>query len=234
MSAAPPAPGASCAARPTPPRPPALSNRVLAARLPPPTSAGFLKHFSDLDDATKYAGIDHFLSFNQPPTNDTFKRASSFDGFRLHTGSAWSKLEPTPDGKQVRRGAVGSIDARDTRGGVSACRAPTRADPPARPPAACPSPQVRITSSKGDEGLFDYLIVSTGLLTDARLRKELAPVSDHIATWCAQHGGARARSLLGPINRPLPHPNQPHPPRTPSAVAGPTASRPWRASCATS
>lgn len=26
---------------------------------------GFLRHFSDLDDATKYAGIDFFMQFNQ-------------------------------------------------------------------------------------------------------------------------------------------------------------------------
>lgn len=36
--------------------------------------AGFLKHFADLPDPTKYAGIDHFLGFNQPPTNDTYNR----------------------------------------------------------------------------------------------------------------------------------------------------------------
>lgn len=43
--------------------------------------------------------------------------------------------------------------------------------------------QVRITSTKGDEGLFDFLILSTGLLTDARLRPELASIADNIATW---------------------------------------------------
>ncbi|GAB4819834.1 hypothetical protein N2152v2_006880 [Parachlorella kessleri] len=107
---------------------------------------GFLKHFSDLDDATKYAGIDFFLSFNQPPTNDTFTRAAKYPNFALHTGSAWEKLEPTADGKQVR-----------------------------------------IHSAKGDEGLFDFLIVSTGLLTDARLRPELKAVADQIATWADKY-----------------------------------------------
>ena len=49
----------------------------------------------------RYAGIDFFLSFNQPPTNDTFTRAAKYPNFALHTGSAWEKLEPTADGKQV-------------------------------------------------------------------------------------------------------------------------------------
>lgn len=104
--------------------------------------AGFMKHFSDLDDASKYAGIDHFLKYNQPPTNDTFNRAAAHPNFELHTGSAWQALEPTGDGKQVR-----------------------------------------IHSTQGDEGLFDFLVVSTGFLTDHSLRPELAAVAGSIATW---------------------------------------------------
>ena len=42
---------------------------------------------------------------------------------------------------------------------------------------------MRIITPKGDQGLFDFLIVSTGLLTDARLRPELASMADEIATW---------------------------------------------------
>lgn len=53
---------------------------------------GFLRHFSDLSDTTKYAGIDFFMKFNQPPTNDTFCRAARFTGFHLHTGSPWEKV----------------------------------------------------------------------------------------------------------------------------------------------
>ncbi|EFN57595.1 hypothetical protein CHLNCDRAFT_21314 [Chlorella variabilis] len=104
--------------------------------------SGFLKHFADLDDTTKYAGIDFFMSYNQPPTNDTFNRAAAFPNFTLHLGSAWQTLTPTADGQQVR-----------------------------------------IISAKGNEGLFDFLIVSTGLLTDARLRPELGACADQIATW---------------------------------------------------
>lgn len=59
---------------------------------------GFLRHFSDLSDTTKYAGIDFFMKFNQPPTNDTFCRAARFEGFHLHMGSPWEKVQEE-DGK---------------------------------------------------------------------------------------------------------------------------------------
>ena len=32
------------------------------------------------------------LSYNQPPTNDTFTRAARHANFALHTGSAWRAL----------------------------------------------------------------------------------------------------------------------------------------------
>lgn len=103
--------------------------------------AGFLRHFSDLDDATKYVGIDHFMKFNQPPTNDTFCRAARFDNFTLRTGAPWERV--------VEEGG-----------------------------------KIRIFTPNGrDEGLFDFAIVSTGLLTDARLRPELRAVADNIKTW---------------------------------------------------
>jgi hypothetical protein len=43
--------------------------------------------------------------------------------------------------------------------------------------------QIRIYTPAGDEGLFDFAVISTGLLTDARLRPELKAAADHIATW---------------------------------------------------
>lgn len=104
--------------------------------------SGFLKHFSDLDDATKYAGIDFFLGFNQPPTNDTFARAASYPNFTLHTGSEWKELSMNEDGSRVH-----------------------------------------ITSAKGDEGEFDFLVVSTGMLTSPSLRQELKAVEGDIARW---------------------------------------------------
>ncbi|GIL81436.1 hypothetical protein Vretimale_988 [Volvox reticuliferus] len=104
---------------------------------------GFLRHFADLDDATKYAGINFFLQFNQPPTNDTFNRAARFPNFHLHTGSPWQSLEVVGD-------------------------------------------QIRVTTPKGSD-LYDFLIVSTGLLTDTRLRPELREVSEQIAVWADRY-----------------------------------------------
>jgi hypothetical protein len=75
-------------------------SQTAAAAAAVPVVPGFLRHFSDLDDAAKYAGIDFFMQFNQPPTNDTFCRAARFEGFRLHTGAPWEKV--TKDNGQVR------------------------------------------------------------------------------------------------------------------------------------
>ncbi|KAG2430092.1 hypothetical protein HXX76_010191 [Chlamydomonas incerta] len=108
--------------------------------------SGFLKHFSDLDDATKYAGINFFMQFNQPPTNCTFNRAARFPNFRLHTGAPWTGLELEGD-------------------------------------------RVRVTTPQGSE-LFDFLIVSTGLLTDTKLRPELREVADQIAVWADRYSPA--------------------------------------------
>jgi len=51
------------------------------------------------------------------------------------------------------------------------------------PPALVLSTQIRIFTPSGDQGLFDFAIISTGLLTDARLRPELSAAAEHIATW---------------------------------------------------
>jgi len=52
-------------------------------------SVGFSRGYAHLDDATKYAVTDAFLTKNQPPTNDTFQRASAYPGFALHVSSPW-------------------------------------------------------------------------------------------------------------------------------------------------
>lgn len=51
------------------------------------------------------------------------------------------------------------------------------------PHASCAVHQIRIFTPSGDQGLFDFAIISTGLLTDARLRPELSAAAEHIATW---------------------------------------------------
>ncbi len=64
-------------------------------------NAGFLKHFADLTDAEKYEAMDFFLNHSQPPTNDTFSRASAYSGFALHLGEPWQKVEEIPEGVRV-------------------------------------------------------------------------------------------------------------------------------------
>ncbi|MER2061171.1 MAG: NAD(P)-binding domain-containing protein, partial [Niallia sp.] len=101
--------------------------------------SGMIEHFSALSDEDKYAGIAHFFQHNQPPTNDTFNRASSWSGFHLHLGSPWVKVLEKED-------------------------------------------QAEITTPKGTY-LFDFLFISTGLITDPKLRPELRLVEKHITRW---------------------------------------------------
>jgi cation diffusion facilitator CzcD-associated flavoprotein CzcO len=102
-------------------------------------NAGFLGHFADLDDATKYAAIAHFLSYNQPPTNDTYNRATAYPNFTLHQGEPW-------------------LAARQVAGGAQ-------------------------ITTPGGAYTYDFVILSTGLLTDPALRPELAALAPDIACW---------------------------------------------------
>lgn len=102
--------------------------------------SGIIERFHALSDIEKYTAISHFFKFNQPPTNDTFLRAASFDGFALHTDSPWL-----------------SVKANET-GGLTVT-----------------TPHATFT--------YDYLIISTGLVSDANLRPELRLVHEHITRW---------------------------------------------------
>lgn len=115
-------------------------------------NAGFLGHFSDLSDAQRYDGIDHFLSYNQPPTTDTFNRAAAYEGFAFHAGEPWLSVKETPDG-------------------------------------------VEVATPKGVY-LFDFLVLSTGLLTDARLRPELALLAEDIACWRDKYQAPKPNALI--------------------------------------
>ena len=67
--------------------------------------SGILRHFPLLDDARKYRVIDHFLRMNQPPTNDTFTRATAFPNFALHLGAGWQAVLETEQGVRVETAA---------------------------------------------------------------------------------------------------------------------------------
>lgn len=110
--------------------------------------SGIIDRYHSLTDADKYTAIAHFFKYNQPPTNDTFKRASSWPGFNLHLGSPWLDVEATDEGAVVT------------------------------------TPQGKFT--------FDFLIISTGLLTDPALRPELKLVEGHIARWGDRYNAPQA------------------------------------------
>ncbi|MFC0471605.1 NAD(P)-binding domain-containing protein [Halalkalibacter kiskunsagensis] len=101
--------------------------------------SGMIERFHALADADKYAAIAHFFKHNQPPTNDMFERATSWEGFQLHLGAPWQDVKLTDEGAVVT------------------------------------TPQGTFT--------FDFLLISTGLLTDPALRPELSLVEKHIARW---------------------------------------------------
>jgi cation diffusion facilitator CzcD-associated flavoprotein CzcO len=49
--------------------------------------AGFLRHFGDLDDATKWQFMKHIFDMNQPPPQDAFERCTRFPNFTLYLAS---------------------------------------------------------------------------------------------------------------------------------------------------
>lgn len=102
-------------------------------------TSGLIERFHALEDNDKYAVMSHFFQNNQPPTNDTFSRASAWPGFQLHLGSPW-------------------LDVKATGSGVA------------------------VTTPPGTF-TFDFLIISTGLITDPALRPELMLVEKHTLRW---------------------------------------------------
>ena len=101
--------------------------------------SGLIERFQVLSDEHKYKVMSHFFRHSQPPTNDTYERATSLPGFQLHLGSPWLDVEAASDG-------------------------------------------VVVTTPQGTFS-FDFLIISTGLVTDPALRPELKIVEKHIARW---------------------------------------------------
>jgi len=61
--------------------------------------AGFLKHFPELDDLTRWRTNHFFETFDQPPTQNAWDRAHSHAHFRSHSGSPW--LAVVDDGHHV-------------------------------------------------------------------------------------------------------------------------------------
>ncbi len=62
--------------------------------------AGFLKHFYDLDDETRWRSNLFFERRDQPPTQYGYDFAHSFENFRMHAGTPW--LDAFDDGRMIR------------------------------------------------------------------------------------------------------------------------------------
>jgi FAD-dependent urate hydroxylase len=76
-------------------------------------SAGYLAHYPDLPDATKWATSVHLDVIGQPPPLPTYERALSLPGFRLLTGFPWdscrwtgAEIEITGGGRRLHADVV--------------------------------------------------------------------------------------------------------------------------------
>ena len=61
--------------------------------------AGFLKHFFELDDLTRWSTNRFFEVHDQPPTQNGWDRAHGYPQFSVHAGSPW--VEVRDDGTEV-------------------------------------------------------------------------------------------------------------------------------------
>jgi cation diffusion facilitator CzcD-associated flavoprotein CzcO len=61
-------------------------------------TAGFLRHFVDLDDATKWRFMHYILNTRMGMPPETWKRANSYPNFHLHTGANWNSVKLSKQG----------------------------------------------------------------------------------------------------------------------------------------
>ena len=59
--------------------------------------AGFLKHYPELDDATRWSINHHIDAVDQPPGRHSFDAAHAFDTFRTHAGAPWETVRFADD-----------------------------------------------------------------------------------------------------------------------------------------
>lgn len=60
-------------------------------------TAGFLRHFQDLDDAWRWKFMHYILNERMGMPPETWRRANQFDGFRLQTGAEWQDARAEGD-----------------------------------------------------------------------------------------------------------------------------------------
>lgn len=70
---------------------------------------GFLRHFHEMDDATRWRMMRHVLRLNQPPPQDTWLRTSRHAGFFLHQGAGWRRVAMDGDEIAIETGRGGDF-----------------------------------------------------------------------------------------------------------------------------
>jgi FAD-dependent urate hydroxylase len=63
---------------------------------------GFLRHFGDLDDGTKWRFMKLIFDMNQPPPQDAFERCARYPAFGLHVGSPLEGLAVAEDAIRLK------------------------------------------------------------------------------------------------------------------------------------
>ena len=61
-------------------------------------TAGFLRHFGDLDDATRWRFMHYILNTRMGMPPETWARANQHPSFNLHTKSNWKSAKASGDG----------------------------------------------------------------------------------------------------------------------------------------
>ncbi len=64
-------------------------------------TSGFLRHFGDLDDATRWRFMHYILNTRMGMPPETWKRASQHPNFTLHTNADWRSLAPENKGVRI-------------------------------------------------------------------------------------------------------------------------------------
>jgi cation diffusion facilitator CzcD-associated flavoprotein CzcO len=74
-------------------------------------TAGFMRHFRDLDDAWRWRFMQYILNIRMGMPPETWKRVSSFDNFKLHTNADWRGA--TARGDKVEVDVAGELFEAD-------------------------------------------------------------------------------------------------------------------------
>ncbi len=65
-------------------------------------TAGFLRHFGELDDSTRWRFMHYILNIRMGMPPETWRRASSHPSFTLHTNADWKSVTPSTKGVLIK------------------------------------------------------------------------------------------------------------------------------------